>query len=134
MADGAFCGNCGVAVAVDDRFCGECGAPQELDATPRDKEGSLPADHPENVQGTTGADRPTTSAEPVTGLGRPAKKSSLGFWDMAGITVELFVRGVYVVICGGIAVLALQHGSILIGLGAIAYGLYILAGGRWFIY
>lgn len=134
MVDGAFCGNCGVAVAVDDRFCGACGAPQEVDATPGDKEGSLPADRGENVQGTTGADQPIASAEPVPGNGRAAKKSSLGFWDVAGITMELIVRGVYVVICGGIAILAFQHGSLLIGGGAIAYGLYILAGGRWFIY
>ena len=121
-------------VAVDDRFCGACGAPQEVDATPGDKEGALPADHIENVQGTTDADRPIASIEPVPLAVPAAKKSSLGFWDVAGITMELIVRGVYVVICVGIAVLAFQHGSLLIGGGAIAYGLYILAGGRWFIY
>lgn len=152
MVDGPFCGNCGVAVAVDDRFCGACGAPQEVDATPGDKKGSLPADHREDVQGATGAavyaakleqgfdpanereDRPIAISEPVPGSGRATKKSSHGFWDVAGLTMELIVRGVYVVLCGGLAVLAFQHGSVLIGLGAIAYGLYILAGGRWFIY
>lgn len=123
-----------MAVAVDDRFCGACGAPQEVDATPGYKEGPLPVDHGENVQGATAADRPIVSAQPVPGDARAPKKSSLGFWDVAGITMELIVRGVYVVICGGIAVLAFQHGSLLIGGGAIAYGLYILAGGRWFIY
>ena len=51
------------------------------------------------------------------------------------MTMELMVRGVYVVICGGIALLAFQHGSFLIGGGAYRLlGLYILAGGRWFIY
>lgn len=134
MVDGAFCGNCGVAVAVDDRFCGACGAPQQVEETPGDTEESLPADRGENVQGTNGADRSIASAEPVPRDARAPKKSSLGFWDVAGITMELIVRGVYVVACGGIAVLAFQHGSLLIGGGAIAYGLYILAGGRWFIY
>jgi hypothetical protein len=152
MVEGPFCGNCGVAVAVDDRFCGACGAPQEVDATPAAKEGSLPVDHGEDVQGATGAavyaaeleqgfgpaslgeDRPIAETAPVPGSGRAPKKSSRGFWDVAGLTMELIVRGVYLVLCGGLAVLAFQHGSPLIGLGAIAYGLYILAGGKWFIY
>ena len=58
----------------------------------------------------------------------------MGFWEAAGIATELIARGVYIVLCAGIAVLAFQNGEPLIGGGAIAYGLYILAGGKWFVY
>ena len=133
MVDGAFCGNCGVAIAVDDRFCGECGAPQDVGAATSDRNESSSADRGENVQGTTGVDRPIASADLVAHEDRAASKPSLGFWDAAGIAMELLVRGVYIVLCAGIAVLAFQNGGPLIGAGAIAYGLYILGGGKWFI-
>jgi len=144
MVDGAFCGDCGVAIAVDDRFCGECGASQEIYATTSDGEESFPAEVEENLHGTTNGetshDTTTGTAgliadtEPEPNVGSAAKSSSLGFLDAAGIAMELIVRGIYIVLCGALAVLAFQNGEPLIGGGAIAYGLYVLAGGKWFVY
>ena len=134
MADRAFCGDCGTAVAVDDRFCGACGATQPVDPAPNDKDGLLPADLAASVQGTAEAHQSIASTARVPAPRPTGNRSSRGFLDVVGTTMEVLVRGVYVVICGGVAVLAFQHGSFLVGAGAIAYGLYILAGGRWFIY
>lgn len=141
MVDGAFCGNCGVAIAVDDRFCGECGASQEAFAVAdAGKERLVVGEEPpspdrvEDVPGAIGVDQPRASAEPILHEDRATKKSSLGFWDAAGMAMELIVRGVYIVLCAAIAFLAFENGEPLIGGGAIAYGLYILGGGRWFVY
>lgn len=142
MVDGAFCGDCGVAIAVDDRFCGECGASQEAYAATSDSDESFPVEVEENPHGATngeiahdpaGAGGLIAETEPKTDVGSAAK-SSLGFLDAAGVAMGLIVRGIYIVLCGGLAVLAFQNGEPLIGGGAIAYGLYILAGGRWFVY
>lgn len=134
IVDSVFCESCGVAIAVDDRFCGECGAGQEVAATTEDdmKE-AMPADLDESLQGTTGIAPAIASAEPVPRDDRATKKPSMGFWDAAGMAMELGVRGVYVVLCAGIAVLGFQNGEPVIGGGAVAYGLYILCGGKWFV-
>lgn len=134
MADGAFCESCGVAIAIDDRFCGECGALQEFVATANDVKEAVPDDRGEKVQDTAVVAPPIADLEPIQRDSRTAKKQSWGFWDTAGLAMELLVRGVYIVACAGIAVLAFQNGEPLIGGGAIAYGLYILGGGKWFVY
>lgn len=145
MVDGAFCGDCGVAIAVDDRFCGECGASQEAYAATSDSEDSFPLEVEENLHGATtgenvddtagaGGHIVETAPKADAGSATAKKSSSLGFLDAAGIAMELIVRGIYIVLCGGLAVLAFQNGEPLIGGGAIAYGLYILAGGKWFVY
>lgn len=129
MNDMVFCEQCGGSMSTDDRFCGGCGSAQVAPQPAPNPEPApeIPLYRPDAVK-TSSADAP--AATTVRTIGNVLGIVLDGLATVLGMGARLLL----VVVWGAAAVLLFQAGEVPIGLGCGAYVLYLVFGGRWFIW